>query len=220
VSSLAGCCQAEKGSADARKVPALSGAPTRTAGLLRPGAELVLVGAALAFVGGASVARSGRVSAIEQRVFRAVNGLPSSLHVPVWTVMQLGSLAGALTVAAAAGLVDRSLGLRLAASGATTWAAAKVLKRFVRRGRPHATVEEARVLGRAQSGLGYPSGHAAVAATLAVVVLPHIDPACRPPVVAAALLVGPARLYVGAHLPLDVLGGVAFGVAVGIVSRA
>ena len=34
-----------------------------------------------------------------------------------------------------------------------------------------------------------------------------------------ATLVGIGRLYFGAHLPLDVIGGAALGVAVGMLSR-
>jgi undecaprenyl-diphosphatase len=198
----------------------LSRVPERITGSITLGEGVALAIAALGFAAGARVAHSGQVSGLELRIFRAFNRLPSAVHVPVWVVMQLGSLTGPLAVGAtAAALGRRPLGLRLAAAGAGTWAAAKLVKRFVRRGRPHATVDVARVLGRAQSGLGYPSGHAAVATTLAVVALPEIDPAWRPVAVAAALAVGPARMYVGAHLPLDVAGGIAFGVAAGILSR-
>jgi membrane-associated phospholipid phosphatase len=37
--------------------------------------------------------------------------------------------------------------------------------------------------------------------------------------VAAPVLVALARMYVGAHLPLDVLGGAGLGLAVGGVTR-
>jgi undecaprenyl-diphosphatase len=80
-------------------------------------------------------------------------------------------------------------------------------------------VAEARVRGRAQAGLGYPSGHAAVAAAVAVVVTPHLAKRWRAPAWAVALAVGPTRSYVGAHLPLDVLGGAALGIAVGTAGR-
>jgi membrane-associated phospholipid phosphatase len=36
---------------------------------------------------------------------------------------------------------------------------------------------------------------------------------------AAALAVGPTRSYVGAHLPLDIVGGAALGVAIGTLGR-
>jgi hypothetical protein len=75
------------------------------------------------------------------------------------------------------------------------------------RGRPPARPE--------QRGLGYPSGHAAVAATLYVVAAPHLRSRWRAGLAALTSGVGLARIYVGAHLPLDVLGGVALGAALG-----
>ena len=63
-------------------------------------------------------------------------------------------------------------------------------------------------------GLGFVSGHAAVAAFLATMAWPYLGRAARWVVGAAAVLVCLARVYVGAHLPLDVLGGAALGLAV------
>jgi len=44
-------------------------------------------------------ARRGRISPAEITAFRAVNGLPDSIHPPAWAIMQLGTL-GAAPVAA------------------------------------------------------------------------------------------------------------------------
>jgi undecaprenyl-diphosphatase len=174
-------------------------------------------GSVLFFVIGARAARTGRVGGIERSMFAAVNAMSSSAWVPVWTVMQLGSLGGSLGVAAVvAGLGRRRLAGRLAVASTTTWAAAKIVKQFVRRGRPSDTLEQVRVLGREAAGLGYPSGHAAVVSTMAVLVVPALPRALRPVVPAVALTVGAARVYVGAHLPLDVAGGIAFGTAIGL----
>jgi undecaprenyl-diphosphatase len=183
-------------------------------------AEALAAGGALTmFVVGARSAGTGRVGAMERRAFTAVNALTSSASVPVWTVMQVGSLGGALGVAGiAAATGHRELGVRLAVAGTTTWAAAKVVKQFVRRGRPSDTLDGVRVLGRDASGLGYPSGHAAVASTLAVLVIPALPPVVRPWIPVVALTVGVARIYVGAHLPLDVAGGLAFGAAIGLAA--
>lgn len=174
----------------------------------------------MAVVAGGVAARRDGVGQREKRWFASVNDLPASLHVPVWTVMQLGSLAGALASGATLAAAGRpALGRRVAVAGSATWAGAKLLKRVVRRDRPAFVLDAATVRGREQGGLGYPSGHAAVAAAVATLVVPCLPRRAKVPASLAALCVGPARMYVGAHLPLDVAGGVAFGVACGSLTR-
>jgi undecaprenyl-diphosphatase len=182
--------------------------------------DRIVAGAAVAaFLAGARAARRG-VSPRELRWFQAANGLPHGAYAPVWAFMQLGTLGGALGSGAVLRLAGRpQLGNRAAVVGSVTWVAAKAVKPFVRRGRPAHTVADARVRGREQAGLGYPSGHAAVAAAVAGVVSPHLAPRWRVPVWAVALAVGPTRSYVGAHLPLDVVGGAALGIAIGTLGR-
>jgi glycosyltransferase 2 family protein len=180
----------------------------------------VLAGAVATFAGGAILARRAGVTRTELRWFELVNGLSHRVHAPVWALMQLGSLGGPLVTGAVIRVAGhRGLGTRVMTVGALTWVAAKAVKPSVRRDRPAATIPKTRVLGHEQSGLGYPSGHAAVAAATAAVVAPHLPRRWRPVAWAVALGVGPTRVYVGAHLPLDVLGGVALGVASGTASR-
>lgn len=64
-------------------------------------------------------------------------------------------------------------------------------------------------------GLGFVSGHAAVATFLATVAWPYLGRAGRWVAGTVAALVCLARVYVGAHLPLDVVGGAVLGIAVG-----
>ena len=63
------------------------------------------------------------------------------------------------------------------------------------------------------------SGHAAVAVALAVVAFPYLGRRARWAVGGLAVFVCVARVYVGAHLPLDVVGGAALGLVVGAVVR-
>ena len=74
-----------------------------------------------------------------------------------------------------------------------------------------------RCRGAQAAGLGYLSGHAAVSAALASAALPHLGRRGRTAVLLALPVVGAARMHVGAHLPLDVVGGAALGVAVDAV---
>src|SRR2546430_5866619 len=66
----------------------------------------------------------------------------------------------------------------------------------------------------APMSLGYPSGHAAVAWAITIIVIAYLG---RPWQIAAgvlAIIVPFYRMYVAAHLPLDLLGGAALGVTV------
>ncbi len=193
------------------------GAPRTATGVLE---RAITFGAAAALlVTSARSARRPDVPSCEEQVFRRVNGAPDHLTGPIWIIMQAGSL-GAVPVTAAA--VCRRRGVRPAvgvlAAGTGAWAAMKLVKPLVGRGRPSDLLDEVRVRGAAQRGLGYPSGHAAVAATLAVATA-RSPATCSMGVVAAGA-VGMARLSVGAHLPLDVVGGLASGVLVGLVARS
>ena len=64
------------------------------------------------------------------------------------------------------------------------------------------------------AGLGYLSGHAGVAVALGAAALPRLGPAGRALALSVIPVVGLTRVYVGAHLPLDVVGGAALGLAV------
>ena len=163
----------------------------------------------------AVAAHRDRVSRCEAAAFRAVNGLPTSLYPPAWAVMQLGTLGAAPAAAGVAWLTgDRELAGRLLAGGTGAWALSKVFKQMVRRPRPAALIPGTRVRGREAAGLGYLSGHAGVAIALAAAAFPRLGKAGRAVTLSAAPLVGLTRIYVGAHLPLDVAGGVALGFAV------
>jgi undecaprenyl-diphosphatase len=182
--------------------------------------SIVMAATLSVVVAGAVAARRPPVRSTELRWFRAVNGLPAAAYVPLWALMQSGSLAGALATSGAVAATGRPrLGRRMAASVAVAWLAAKAIKPFVQRGRPAGVLDMVRVLGREQSGLGYPSGHAAVAAALAAAASPDLSFGRRAWTWAGAAGVAAARVYVGAHLPLDVVGGAALGTAVGTASR-
>jgi len=177
---------------------------------LRMGAGAAMLAAATA------VARSHVIHPAEEHAFRSVNGLPRALFAPSFVLMQAGNY---VTVLVATGALAAT-GRRRAAvctlgAGTASWVACKVIKARTRRGRPSAHLELVTMLGPADTGLGFPSGHSAVAVTLAGALSPQLPPALRPVVWGWAATVGASRLYVGAHLPLDVVGGASIGLAVG-----
>jgi membrane-associated phospholipid phosphatase len=164
--------------------------------------------------------RRNRIGRREDRAFRAVNDLPDWLHPPAWVVMQLGSLGAAPATAGVAYLAgDRRLAIRLATGGMAAWALAKGVKRVIRRGRPNTVLGQVRCRGPEASGLGYLSGHAAVSTALILVAAPRLGRRTRWLAFGVAPLVGLSRIYVGAHLPLDIVGGASLGLLVDGVTR-
>jgi undecaprenyl-diphosphatase len=162
------------------------------------------------------LAASGEVPAAERRVYEAVGRLPRAAAPGLWVVMQSGSLP-AVFVAAGLSLAVRRprMALAVAASGSAAWASAKLVKRVVERGRPASLLPDVAVYGKPQTGLGFPSGHAAVASAMMTAASPYLS---RPARVAGWTVVGlvaTARMYVGAHLPLDAAGGLFLGWTVG-----
>jgi membrane-associated phospholipid phosphatase len=171
-------------------------------------------------VGGALVARAG-VPDLERGVFEAVNGLPDALYGPAWIPMQSGSVVGGLLLAGTLGVTTRRAVVGLVSAGAVTaaWLAAKEVKELVQRERPFGSGLDVTV--RDDSiGLGYASGHSAVAFALYAVAAPHLRPPWRRAALGLACFVAVARIYSGAHLPLDVVGGAALGVILGEAFRA
>ena len=201
----------------AAPAPPLSSASNRerSPGGALAGPRVRLAAGTVAMLATAVAARRSHVSRCEATAFRAVNCLPDALYPPAWAVMQLGTLGAAPASAGAAWLAgDRELAARLLAGGTATWALSKLVKRIVRRPRPAILLPGTRRRGPDAAGLGYLSGHAGVAVALGAAALPRLGPAARVLTLTALPAVGLTRVYVGAHLPLDIAGGVALGLAV------
>ena len=178
----------------------------------------VAVAAALLF-GSAALVHPNESPGWERDLFHAINGLPELLYWPAWVVMQLGNLlvipAAALV---AAGFRKWWLALGILAAGAAKLQLALMVKDTWTRERPAAVIDDVTRRGDASAaGEAFVSGHAIIAFALAVLVTPYLTRRWRFVVwgLAAGVCVG--RVYVGAHLPLDAVGGAAVGWAVGAV---
>ena len=94
------------------------------------------------------------------------------------------------------------------------------MKRLVVRDRPGTTVPDAVLRGDVPAGgQSFPSGHAVLIASLAVITTPYLRGRWRlvPWLLVAGVCIG--RVYVGAHNPLDVIAGCALGLVIGAAAN-
>jgi len=163
------------------------------------------------------VAAQDPVPAWELSLTEWINRAPDWVGRGLWPVMQLGAAASPLVLAVGAVSVRRPrLAAAITVSGVTAWFAAKGVKQLFGRGRPLEYLPSITLREGDGTGLGFVSGHSAVAAACAVCVATAFPPRWRPLPVALAAVVGLARIVHGVHLPADVVGGWALGTALGL----
>jgi undecaprenyl-diphosphatase len=180
----------------------------------RPDVVLIACGA-LALVLAALPVDASRVSAPETGVFRVLNAVDVLPFVLVWPVMQLGNvLVVPATALLAAALRRWRLAGGLLLGGTATYLLAKVVKGLVTRGRPDGLLTDVVIRGAEAHGRGFVSGHAAVVVALLAVAWPQLGRRGRIVCAVLATAVCLSRVHVGAHLPLDVVGGAGLGLAV------
>jgi len=177
------------------------------------------IGTALVgLVGSAVEARHG-LPDWERKVYRTINDAPDALAPFAWAPMQAGSLSAPFALAGFTYWRTRrpDPAAAYAAAGFTTWLVAKGVKKIIGRGRPHDhdPTTNLRLATQTDGSLGYVSGHAAVASTLATIISSDRSPTESIALHGFAVGVGVTRIYAGAHLPLDVVGGAALGILVG-----
>ena len=159
--------------------------------------------------------RIDRVPDVERSVFHTVNDLPGSLNVVVTPLMFLGTLAAVPIFMVVCGLFRKfRMGFVVGIAGLGAYLLARAGKVAIGRGRPGEIFEQVQLRDVDASGLGFPSGHAGVATAVVVAALPYLPRRWRWPVLLFPVFMAFARVYVGAHLPLDVVSGAAIGAAV------
>ncbi|MEA2900727.1 MAG: hypothetical protein QOH36_614 [Actinomycetota bacterium] len=193
----------------------MTGRPARRAIRHQSDAVRTVLGAAV-LVGATVLARRGEPGRVEVNLFRLVNELPGFLAAPLLGVMQLGALGAVPVVALVAVLGRRRRLARLVLVGGTAaWALARLLQAVVGQDPPELVLGQVVLHGSAAPGLAFPATHMAVAAAMATVAGPYLSRPARRLAWLAVGLVGVARIYTGAHFPIDVVGGAALGWALG-----
>jgi undecaprenyl-diphosphatase len=165
------------------------------------------------------IAAQDGLEAWERSLTRWFNDAPNWVAHVMWPVMQAGTLFCPIVVALVIGLVRRDwfvAGVTVAV-GIVTWFGAQGVKQIVERERPVAFITDLHVREGTGNGLGYLSGHSAMAAGVAVVAFTVVARRWWPLLIAAVVVVGIARIVHGVHLPADVIGGWAFGTLLGLV---
>jgi undecaprenyl-diphosphatase len=182
------------------------------------GGDLAKAGACAAALAATSlVAREG-LSTAEEAVFRLIHDQPNWLEPVLWAPMQAGTAAAPFVLGAGAWLRWRTPrpAIDAVVVGLGGWYGAKGVKALIDRGRPGSFLKDLRQRASMPSdGLGYLSGHATVAYGLATVLSPVLHRRAKIAVYGLATLVAMSRIYVAAHLPLDVVGGALLGTLLG-----
>lgn len=178
--------------------------------------DAVWAAVALAVLAGTTaIAWDQRVPGWERAVFEVVNSRHGLPYAVVWPVMQLGNVLVVPACALIAVLCRRRrLAVALLVAGLPAYWLAKLVKAVVERPRPSGLLDDVVVRGPLVADQGFVSGHATVATVVVAVLLPYVPGRVRAGLLLLTVLVALARVHTGAHLPLDVVGGAALGVAV------
>ena len=177
----------------------------------------VLVAVALVVL--CSVAADGEaVPSLEEDIFRAVQDLPDFLKPVFWPLMQFGNLVMAFVATVVALAIKRwrlASGFLLLAAGKLYFA--RLIKENVTRHRPGEILDNVVLRDSFGGGLAFVSGHAIIAFGIATLAHPYLNRTWRAAIWTLATLACVGRVYVGAHLPLDVVGGAAAGAGLGFL---
>jgi undecaprenyl-diphosphatase len=189
----------------------------RTGHLLVAAAGLVVVAVC------SLIARDGTVGPSERGVFHAINDLPGWLYPVLWPFQQFGNLLVALGVGVIVAVWLRRWWVAAAIGAAVVLKLLleKILKEIVQRSRPGTTIGDITMRGDVSAhGLSFVSGHAVAITAVAGLLTPILPRAWKWVPWVFVVLNAVARVYVGAHNPLDVVGGVGLGLVIAGVLNA
>lgn len=152
----------------------------------------------------------------ELPIFEALNQLTNSLRVPVLVATTI--LGGVWAFVGAFVIVTLLKAYRLAwwltFSVFVTYALTFIAKTVVARERPE-QLDGSTIIRAVEQSYGFPSGHTAMATILSLTLFFYLPKGWRWTIVVLWIaIVAFTRVYLGVHSPLDIIGGVAIGLAV------
>ncbi len=165
---------------------------------------IVLAGAAAAFFVAFLIVDNNTVSISdwETDLTKWINGAPAWLAHVLWPIMQLGTVWGPMVIGIVVIYVyGWRRGVAVIVSGVVAWFLAKYVKDIVSRGRPLHFIPTIDVREGKGTGLGFVSGHTAVAFAIATALLPVLSLRGRVIAYSLASIVGIARHRVRRALP-------------------
>lgn len=168
----------------------------------------------------AHLAKQG-ISHFEQTVFTSINNIESHELMTVIAKMcsDLVWVAVLLVLVGLAIPKTRKLAWQLTVLAGGTFVFAYIVEKVVERMRPGELLPLDTVQRVVQDGAGYPSTHMAIATVLFLGLWPRLSVVMRVAGVLFLLLVGWSRMFLGVHLPLDIIGGFACALFVYSVFR-
>ena len=174
-----------------------------------------LVSAFVLFFGSAALAWSQQVPGWDAALFRVINDWPESFFhfFLVATIFHESLWIAVVAVVLAFAARMYRLSWRLAACSIAGYGIALIGKHVIDRARPEGLLTDIHVR-ITETGNGFPSGHTMIITIVMLALLPYLPWRWRWIIPIPIILMGLSRVYLGVHMPLDIIGGFAIGVGV------
>lgn len=149
----------------------------------------------------------------EISLFQTIYNWPAWLF-PFFLIFTQFGNALIIPIALAGAAVHRHLrlGANIFTTGTLTYLLLIITKEMIARPRPALLLSGIGSRETMLYGYGFPSGHSAISVALALCILPEIPKRYRWIPLAWVVLVPLSRIYLAAHVPTDVIGGLALGI--------